>query len=255
MIQHVIAAAALLLGILPPPPVAAPSPQPSATPALKTIATVRASARCAAIITHANSAISTTLDDDQVIGQTITQMRLTNLDDGNPVHRRNGLNALGDLAKKLVTQARAGDDEVKRLRKIAAETKDPVEAKALKTFADQLGGALWDQQKVGRDLNGFLAYQDMRDMSKFDEGQQKMNEAAFGVPDPLQQIPTDIGSAQSRAIINSTMPARIGHDPNEATATQQERFAADDFQRRLNTTIATDENQAATKVDDAVKGC
>jgi hypothetical protein len=256
MLQHAIVAVALVFAVIPPPSATAPSPQPSATPALKTIATVRASARCAAIITHANSAISTALDNDQVIGQTISQLRLTNLDDGNPVHRRNGLNALGDLAKRLVMQARAGDDEVKRLRKIAAETKDPEEAKALKVFADQLGGALWDQQKVGRDLNGFLAFQDMRDMSQFDEGQQKMNEATFGVSDPLNTAPTDVGLSQrAQATLNQNMPPRIGHDPNAATATQQERAAADDFQRRLTTTIATDENLTATKVDAAVKGC
>ncbi|HLI97150.1 MAG TPA: hypothetical protein VKT72_13860 [Candidatus Baltobacteraceae bacterium] len=256
MLQHAIAAAALILSVIPPPPAASPTPQPTSTPALKTIATVRASSRCASIITHANSAISTALDDDAVIGQTITQLRLTNLDDGNPIHRRNGLEALGDLAKRIVMQARAGDDEVKRLRAIAAATKDPIESKALKAFADQLGGALWDQQKVGRDLNGFLAYQDFRDMSKWDEGQEKMNEATFGVSDPLNTLPTDIGmTPAARQYMNQYVPPALGHDPNEATATQQEKAAADDFQRRLTTVIPVDENQAAMRIDAAVQGC
>lgn len=252
MLQHTLVAAALTLAVLPVPPAAAPTPQPSATPTLKTIATIRASARCAAIITHANSAISTTLDDDQIIASTITQLRLTNLDDGNPLHRRHGLDALGDFARRLMMQARAGDDEVKRLRKVAAETKDPQESKALKDFADTLGGALWSQQKVARDLNGFLAYQDFRDMAQFDEGQQESNEAVFGTADPLAhrtaRMPDQAPSGQASA------PPAFGHDPDEMTSTQQARAAASDFETRIPT-IVHDENLAAGKVDGAIQGC
>lgn len=253
MLQHTIVAAALTLAVLPAPPPASPSPQPSASPALKTIATVRASARCAAIITHANSAISTTLDDDAIIASTITQLRLTNLDDGNPLHRKHGLDALGDLAKKLMMQSRAGDDEVKRLRKVASETKNPQEAKALKDFADTLGGALWSQQKVARDLNGFLAYQDMRDMSQFDEAQQQANEATLGTADPLAHRSTR--PPDSMMTPNQPVgPPVIGHDPSELNATQQAKLAADDFEKRIPI-ILRDENSAALKVDGAIQGC
>lgn len=254
MLQHMLVAAAMTVAILPAPPAASPAPHPSATPALKTIATIRASARCAAIITHANSAIATTLDNDQIIGSTITQLRLTNLDDGNPIHRRNGLQALGDLAKNLMTQARSGDDEVKRLRKVAADTKDPQESKALKEFADELGGALWSQQKVARDLNGFLAYQDFREMSQFDEGQQKSNQAVYGVKDPLAEQPTGefrSGVPQAQGL---PAPAAMGHDPNDPTSTDQARLAADDFEKRIPV-ILRDENLAAGKVDSAIQGC
>ncbi|HET9097784.1 MAG TPA: hypothetical protein VFN37_14075 [Candidatus Baltobacteraceae bacterium] len=254
MLQHMLAAAALTVAILPPPPAASPAPQPSATPALKTIATIRVSARCASIITHANSAIAATLDNDQIIGSTITQLRLANLDDGNEMHRYKSLRALGDLAKNLMMQARSGDDEVKRLRKVAAATKDPQEAKALKEFADELGGALWSQQKVARDLNGFLAYQDFRDMSQFDEGQQKSNEAVYGVRDPLAEQPT----GELRGTVPQTQglpaPPAMGHDPSDPTSTQQARLAADDFQKRIPV-ILRDENLAAGKVDGAIQGC
>lgn len=254
MLQHTLVAAALTLAVLPAPQAAAPTPQPSATPTLKTIATVRASARCAAIITHANSAIGTTLDNDQIIGSTITQLRLSNLDDGNPIHRNNQLKALGDLAKNLMMQARSGDDEVKRLRKIAAETKDPEEAKALKAFADSLGGALWSQQKVARDLNGFLAYQDFRDMSSFDEGQQNSNQAVYGVKDPLAQQPAGEVRTQVPQLQGMSAPAAMGHDPNDPTATSQAKLAADDFEKRIPD-ILRDENLAAGKVDGAITGC
>lgn len=255
MLAHALAALAMTLAVMPvPPPAASPSPAPSATPALKTIATVHASARCAAIITHANSAIATTLDNDQVIATTITKLRYTNYDSDNAMHHYQALNALGDLAGKLMTQARAGDDQVKRLRKLASETKDPQKAKALKSFADQLGGALWKQQKLARDLNGFLAYQDFRDAAKFDDSSRAMNQAVYGVSDPFARQPA--GPVRSIDPASEGLPAPIamGHDPNEATATQQAKAAADDFENRIPA-ILNDENLAAGKVDAAISGC
>jgi hypothetical protein len=247
--MHIIVAGALLAALLP-----APNPNPSPTPALKTIANVRSTTRCASIITHANTAITDALSNDQVIGQTITQLRLANLDDSNAITKRNNLQQLGDLAKNLMLSARAGDDEVKRLRKLAAESKDPDEAKALKDFADELGGALWSQQKVARDLNGFLAYVDFRDMAKFDENQQQANEATTGVADPLAQEPRDfqVLGANGQPLI--PMHPHMGHDPADPSETQQAKWAADDFQTRIPI-IMRDENLAAGKVDGAIQGC
>lgn len=252
MVQQTIVAAALIVAVL---PAANPSPSPSPASALKTIANVRSSTRCATIITHANAAITSALSNDQVIGQTITTLRLTDLDDGNPIHRRNGLQALGDLAKTLMLAARSGDDEVKRLRKLAAESKDPDEAKALKAFADTLGGALWSQQKVARDLNGFLAYQDFKDMSTLDESQKQAMQGTIGVSDPFSgELPKEEQHVNGRGQVDNNMAPVLGHDPNEATSTQQEKWAADDFQNRIPV-IMRDENLAAGKVDDAIKGC
>jgi hypothetical protein len=248
MLVHAIAAATLIVAVLP-PPAPAPAPSASAAPQLKTIATIRVSPRCASIITHANSAISTTLSNDQIIGQTISTLRLTNLDDGNAIHRHNGLQALGDLAKNLMQASRSGDDEVKRLRKLAAETKDPDSAKALKDFANELGGALWRQQKVARDLNGFLAYQDFHEMTQWDESQKAMNQATFGVPDPLTQAPTDF-----QRVGAPTPHPHLGHESGDASATQQAKWAADDFQSRIPD-ILRDENLAAGNIDGAIKGC
>jgi len=240
----------------------APTPQPSASPALKTIASVRASSRCAEIITHANSAIGTTLDNDAIVSKTITTLRLLNLDDGNAIHRRNGFNTLGDLAKTLMQQARAADDEVKRLRALAAKTKDPQEAKDLKDFADELGGALWRQQRIARDLNGYLAYEDFQDMATVDESQAKANQALFGVSDPLQQQPVGIPGQGSPVIQYGpnvgqpapVFPPHLGHEVNTPTATQYAKAAADDFQNRI-ADIVLDENHAAGHVDGALAGC
>lgn len=231
---------------------AVPSPQPSPTPALKTIASVRASARCADIITHANSAIDKALNNDMVITQTITMLRVSDLDETNEIHRRNSLNALGDQAKTLMKQARSGDDEVKRLRAVAKRTKDPGEAKALKDFADELGGALWRQQTIARDMNGFLAYVDFHDMTQWSEADQQMNSAVFGVPDPLAVQPNITGGPPSRW--QPQAPPHLGHDPTDPTPGMQAHWAADDFQKRIPD-IVLDENHAATQVDMALTGC
>lgn len=232
---------------------AVPSPQPSPTPVLKTIASVRASARCADIITHANTAIDKTLNNDLVIHQTITALRLTDLDETNEIHRRNSLNALGDMAKTMMQQARSGDDEVKRLRDVAKKTKDPAEAKALKDFADELGGALWRQQTIARDMNGFLAYVDFHDMTQWSESDQNMNQAVFGVRDPLNENPIDFGGNASGYQWRPRPPA-LGHDPYAPTPGQQAHWAADDFEKRIPD-IVLDESHAANQVDTALGGC
>jgi hypothetical protein len=256
MLDRVILIAAITASALPSSPAASPSPvpAPAASPALKTIASVRASARCAAIITHANGAIDKTLNNDRVITQTIATLRMTNLDDGNEIHRRNGLNALGDLAKTLMLQARSGDDEVKRLRDIAAKTTDPDSAKALKSFADELGGALWRQQKIARDLNGYLAYVDFHDMSQWSEADQNMNRAVFGVNDPLAEMPSDFQNHTQSGQSWPPMKPHLGHDSTDPTATQYAKQAADDFQKRIPD-IVIDENHAATHVDGALGKC
>ena len=241
----------------------APPPAPAATaaPALKVIASVRSTPRCAEIVTHANSAIGSTLNNDVLIAQLITRLRAYNLDDGNPIRRRNGLDALGEFAKNLTKQSRAADDEVKRLRALAAKSTDPQEQKELKAFADALGGALWRQQKIARDVNGYLASVDFQDMATFTEGQQQANRAVFGVPDPYLRSITDArpptGADQNRGAIDPSSgmrPAPLGHDPNATTATQEAAAAATDFASRLPD-ITLDENGAAQHVTGALSRC
>lgn len=261
MFKRIALIAALLSGTAP-AGAAAPKPVATATPApqLKEIVHVHASAHCAEIAAHANSAISTALHNDEVLSQTISQLRRLNLDDGNPIHRHNGLASLGDLAKTLMQQAIAGDKEVKRLRALAVSTTDPEQKKELKAFADALGGALWRQHKVARDLNGFLASVDFHDMKQLDESQTAMNNAVFGVPDPTIEYPSDVGAA----MLNPARQSAIGPDGRdlarqpamfgEPTLTGQARAAADDFQARVPD-ISNDEAIAANYVTGAVSGC
>ncbi|HEX5274599.1 MAG TPA: hypothetical protein VFW34_04925 [Candidatus Rubrimentiphilum sp.] len=242
-----------------PPPVAAASPAP--VTALKVIANVRSTSRCAEIVTHANSAISSALNNDVQLQQLITRLRAINLDDGNPIHRRNGLDALGEFAKTLTKQSRAADGEVKRLRALAEKSTDPQEKTELKAFADALGGALWRQQKIARDLNGYLAAVDFQDMATFTEAQQAANRAVFGVPDPFISTVADTkpnpGVDRNRSPIDPSTgmrPPPLGHDINQATATQEATAAAKDFESRL-LDITSDENGAAQHVTGALARC
>jgi len=250
MVVAAVAASAL------PSPAPSPSSSPAAQPpSLKTIASVRASAACGEIVTHANSAIAMALNNDALVGQTIMNLRGIDLDDGNPIHRRNGLQALGNLAKNLMKQSRTADDEVKRLRAIAEKSKDPVQQKELKAFADELGGALWRQQKIARDLNGFLAAVDFRDMMTLDEDQRKANIGALGVADPRLQMPADFGATPSNYYNTQLANGVYSYEAMKGTATGQAHAAAEDFHQRIPA-IANDETMAAEHATNgAFNGC
>ena len=233
-----------------PSPAASVSPKPTASPALKEIGHVRASAACAEIATHANSAITTALRDDLVVAQTISALRSVDLDDGNEIDRQKGLRSLGDLAKTLMEQSRAGDREVQQLRKLAAKSSDATQKKELKAFADVLGGALWRQQRIARDLNGFLAATDMRDMMALDESQRQMNMGTLGVEDPSRVIAPGEVHGGSPELLTQPFWER---DPS-LTATDEAHAAANDFESRVPD-ISNDEALAADHVGGAVSGC
>ncbi len=219
---------------------AAPSPAPTSSPVpLREIGRVRASASCASLALHANSAISSALHSDLLVGQTTSRLREVDLD-GSPITRRNGLQDLGRLAKDLRAEAVAGVGEVKRLRELAAKSNDPTQKKELKSFADSLGGALYRQKKIANDLNGFLAAMDYRDMATLSEGQQQMNRSTlFGQGDSLAIDPIE----KARSIARGQLPAN-----------QLAKEAAEDFQRRV-TDITNDESVAAQHTEGAVSNC
>ncbi|GAC1655024.1 MAG: hypothetical protein NVS9B12_05920 [Vulcanimicrobiaceae bacterium] len=86
-----------------------PTPTPPATQ-LREIGHVRATAFCADLALHANTAISAALRNDTVLVQAIDRMQNARLD-GNSITRRNSLQDLGNFAKELRARAVAGDRE------------------------------------------------------------------------------------------------------------------------------------------------
>ena len=247
---------ALVLAAVALSPSPSPSPDATATPAaLRVIVTVHSSTSCAEILSHANAAIASALANDTSLAATIKALQAVELD-GNVIKHRNGLNDLGDYAKKINLEALAGDAEIKRLRKLAAESTDPQRKKELTAFANWLGGAMWRQRKVARDLNGFVATMDFYDMSTLDESEMNMNMALFGSPDtqpasiaetsPTGTIRTIYGGARGGPIA----PPREQRPTYDSMA----KAAGADFTLRLPA-IANDESMAATHVGQALAGC
>lgn len=250
MVSHILLIAAITAAAAAPTP--APAPPPTAS-ALHEIGHVRSTPLCAEIVLHANSAISSTLRNDQTISQTILKLRGVDLDQ-NPIDRRNGLNALGDLAKDLHAVAMSGDREVKALRSIAERSTDPTQRAELKAFADELGGALYRQKKISLDLNGLLAALDYHEMSKLDEAHRNMNMAVIGTeagnnlgttPGKNAQLAPDELPPEAKPF-----PLRHGEGPDTRLA----HFAAQDFFNRIQD-INVDEGAAAEHTAGVASGC
>jgi len=192
-------------------------------------------------VAHANNAIGSALSGDVTMVATIRSLRATRLT-GNVIQRRNTLTTLGNLAISLDESAVSGSAEVKRLRTLAEKSTDPVRKKELKAFADALGGALWRQHKIARDLNGFLDAMDAKDMLTDDDGQNTMNESLFGPTSPPNTLGPRVGPPE--------IPQPID-PPTDDTAAGA---AANDFQTQIPA-IVTDERTANSHIPGAIAGC
>jgi len=156
--------------------------------------------------------------------------------DANPIARHNEIASLAALSDQLYKDWKNGDQEVKRLRALADKTTDPAEKQDLKAFADWLGGALWRQRKIGRDLDGFVAYLNTRDMMHIDESTAQANLGVYGMADPstAHGIPGEF--AQPTGPETYPSPLSINYD---ASDTSQAEAAAKDFSQRVRSSSAT----------------
>ena len=249
----------------PAPPATAPLASPSAVPSpgsganapteadgtpLKPIARVRSTTFCSDFAAHANNAIASAVRNDGTIGHTIVLLEGPNLD-ANPIARHNEIASLAALSDQLYKDWKNGDQEVKRLRALADKTTDPAEKQDLKAFADWLGGALWRQRKIGRDLDGFVAYLNTRDMMHIDESTAQANLGVYGMADPstAHGIPGEF--AQPTGPETYPSPLSINYD---ASDTSQAEAAAKDFSQRVRS-IVSDETEAAGAGDTAASHC
>ncbi|HET9029525.1 MAG TPA: hypothetical protein VFN49_05055, partial [Candidatus Aquilonibacter sp.] len=145
-----------------PSPAVSPSPSASAGP-LKTIVTVRSTTFCEQMATHLNSAITSAVTNDQTLGTTILTLRSNDLA-GSDLSRQHEIHRLQDLADGIYRNYRSGLGEVGRLRALAKSAQDADEKVQLKAAADALGGVLYRQHLLQRDLDGFVAYLYAADM-------------------------------------------------------------------------------------------
>lgn len=219
-----------------------PSPAPAAPP-LREIGHVRATAFCADLALHANTAISAALRNDTVLAQTIDKMQNAQLD-GNAITRRNTMDALGDLAKELRARAVAGDHEADKLRDLAAKSNDPQQQQELKRFADALGGALYRQKQIANDLNGLLAAFDYHDMKPTTSEMGALTGGGLRYSSQVEDQALRIRNSQG-----DTLGIK-----KQSTDTDLALYAATDFRQRLPD-ITNDEAVASNHALGATSGC
>jgi deoxyribodipyrimidine photolyase len=234
---------------------ATPAAAPTSTPGpLKVIATVRSSSLCSKFATHANAAIGAALQNDSTLGTLVFTLKAPDLA-GNPIQRRNMLQHLSDLADDLAKQYKTGMGEIKALRGLEKQTKDPNEKTELKASADALGGALYRQHLIGRDLDGFIAYEYAADMRRPDDTDMlpemvraNSGELVGGIYSYRPEAPTWIPQPTP---LTPNMLA--GHETLEEDA-EMAMNASKDFASRLPA-ITADEVTAAGHFDQAAGGC
>lgn len=226
------------------------APSPSPTPLLKTIVTVKSSPLCGAFAAHTNAAISSTLANDQTLGTTILTLKSPDLA-GTSLDRTSEIHNLNNLADAIYKQYRLGEREVAELRTLANEATDPDEKAALKAVADALGGALYRQHLMQRDLDGLVNYLYASDMMSSDDDITQDPDA------PRRQFLQDVPGAHP---INGVPPIWSPTDiPLAGTESLNDdvtmaRAASVDFQGRLPA-LMQDEQAAGNRIETAADKC
>ena len=246
---------AIVLTGVQPSPAASPSPSPSPAPVLREIAHVRASELCSEFAVHANSAIDSATRNDIALGSLDTTLRYTDFD-RDELSRRNGMDRLRNLADAVTKDWKDGMREVGRLRDLAKKATDPNEKAELKDSADALGGALWHQRVLARDLDGFLAYEDARQMASTDEATGDMNQSLFGARDMHQAAEQGIPETRggTRAAPTPFETVGLAGDRNAPSVDSQALAAAGYYESQFPN-IVRDEIGAALHVENASEGC
>jgi hypothetical protein len=190
---------------------------------------------CSKIVEHADSAITTALENDARIAFTIANLKTIDLD-SSAVHKSNGSLALLKQYTAMHEAAVTAQGQVKLLRADAATATDPDQKARLKEFADALGGAIERQRKMADQLGRYIAYVDSH--ASFDDTAKaqylfdvQWAQTAYHNPfhgDPQDYVPPSLSDAAKSAA-------------SELTTEQP--------------AIANDEATAATRAEPAFKGC
>ena len=229
----------------------AASPSPSPTPLLKTIITVQSTPLCGAFAAHTNAAIGSAVQNDQTLGSTILTLRSSGLA-GSVLDRNFEIHRLTSLADSIYKQYRAGLSEVSQLRELAKQATDPAEQAEMKASADALGGALYRQHLIQRDLDGFVAFLEASDMVTDDsaDGPRRpmISDAREGLP--LETTTVWQPSVQN-AIANP--PLLVGSE-SLADDVAMSRAASADFQGRMKA-VMQDELTAGGHIELAADHC
>jgi hypothetical protein len=233
----------------------APAPSPSSAP-LQTIVTVRSTTFCGQFATHVNNAIDAAVTNDQNLGRLIVGLRAPELS-GDDLARRMEKQRLNNVADALYRQYRAGEDEVAHLRALAKNAPDPDQKKEMTDAADALGGVLYRQHLIQRDMDGFLAYLDaseMRaDMNALRHQDQADNQGGPIDPRTGQANPLPYWIPPNSSLWNREMAMQPGDESPEQDLAMA-RAASADFASRLPA-ILHDELNAGGHVAAASDHC
>jgi hypothetical protein len=228
---------------------ASPTPSPTGLPGpLKVIVTVRSSTFCSRFASHANAAITAALQNDSTLGTLVFVLRNRDLA-GNDIERRNMLQSLNKMADAVAMNYKAGMSEIASLRELERKASDPAEKEALKASADSLGGALYRQHLIVRDLDGFLAYEYAADMRREDPDSSQAQMKQASAPDAGMIRPP--GSVINIPGIQDV--ALAGNETRDDDAAMA-LAASRDFAARLPA-VTGDEQNAATAFTAAAGGC
>jgi hypothetical protein len=227
------------------------SPSPSPTPLLKTIITVKSTPLCGALAAHTNAAINSAIQNDQTLGSTIMTLRSSDLA-GSSLDRYSEIHRLSSLADSIYKQYRAGLGEVSRMRDLAKQATDPEEQAELKAAADALGGALYRQHLIQRDLDGFVAFLQASDMMTDDN--------ADGPRHPMTQDMPGASPQEMNAYWMPQMQWAMVHPPLIAGSESLDddvamsRAASREFQTRMPA-VMQDELTAGSHIELAADHC
>lgn len=227
------------------------SPSPSPTPLLKTIITVKSTPLCGAFEAHTNAAIGSAVQNDQTLGSTILTLRSGDLG-GSGVDRHFEIHRLTSLADSIYKQYRAGLAEVNQLRSLAKQATDPEEQAEMKASADALGGALYRQHLIQRDLDGFVAFLEASDMMTDD--------IADGPRHPMTLDMPGAAPAETTAYWRPSVQNALANPPllvgSESLADDvaMSRAASVDFQGRMPA-VMQDEVTAGSHIELAADHC
>lgn len=231
--------------------VTAAAPSPSPTPLLKTIVTVKSSPLCGAFAAHTNAAIGSAVQNDANLGSTILTLRSTDLA-GNSIDRLSEIRRLSTLADSIYKQYRAGETEVNELRDLAKQATDPDEKADLKAAADALGGALYRQHLIQRDLDGFVAFLQASDMMTDDNADGPRHPMTQDMPGASPQEMNVYWMPQMQWAM--THPPLIAGSESLDDDVAMAKAASTDFQRRMPA-VMQDELTAGGHIEQAADHC
>jgi len=216
----------------------APAPTSSAKPTpLTEIGRVRALPICTPIVVHANSAITTTLDNDRQLAIITLNLKNVDFERMNDLQRRNALESLMKVAGAIRVQSASADSQVKKLREYAKASPDPQRQAELKAFADAIGGAIYRQKKVAVEM--------MRDVTVI-QGRTEAAEARA-----IQD--RDNPNAENRTVGTTSLQRPVMPAP-PAHFNETMRRIAQDLEEN-NQAILSDEGIAADHSIAATAGC